>query len=248
MTSALAALVLAALAWGPASADKNLRYPPEQPLEPPPMEDAGDAIVHHWARGLEGRQYYLRSPRYPLLANDAIAIKRAKIRYFYPYDDGHTRRRYRVTLWFENVDPAPPETFRLEVEVIETLDELNTWLATEFSPVPLESAFAWSPAIQRMVRTRYIAEGMDRTMVELILGGLECRVVRETLDDGRLREVWLLNNSRRLRKAFSTRRSPQEAPAPDTSEQAPGFYLFGVGSPEDLRIIFIDGRVARQQP
>ena len=155
MTSAIAALVLALLAWDPASADKDLRYIPEQPLEQPPMEDVGDAIVHHWARGLEGRQYYLRSPRHLLLANDAIAIKRAKIRYFYPYNDGHTRRRYRVTLWFENVEPAPPETFRLEVEIIETLDELDKWLATEFSPVPLESAYAWPPAIQRMVRMRY---------------------------------------------------------------------------------------------
>jgi hypothetical protein len=248
MTSALAALVLAALAWGPASADKNLRYPPEQAPEPPPMEDAGDAIVHNWVRGLEGRQYYLRSPRHPLLANDAVAIKRAKIRYFYPYDDGHSRRRYRVTLWFENVEPAPPETFRLEVEIIETLDELDKWLATEFSPVPLESAFAWPPAIQRMVRMRYIAEGMDRPMVELILGGLEYRVVRETLDDGRLREVWLLKKSRQGRRAFTARRSLRQAPVSDTADQAPGFYLFGSGDPEDLSIAFIDGHVARQQP
>ena len=248
MTSVLAAVMLGMLASGLVSTDKELRYLPETSLEEPPKQDSGDAIVHFWRQGLEGRIYYLRSPRHPLLANDAIAIERAKIRYFYPYDDGHTRRRYRVTLWFENVDPAPPETFRLEVEVIETLDELNKWLATEFSPIPLESAFDWPSAIQRMVRTRYITEGMDRTMVELILGGLDYRVEREILDDGRLREVWLLKNSRRLRKAFSARRSPQEAPAPETSAHTPGFYLFGVGNPEDLRIIFIDGRIARQLP
>jgi hypothetical protein len=175
-----------------------------------------------------------------------VVIKRAKIRYFYPYDDGHTRRRYRVTMWFENVEPAPPETFRLEVEVIETLDELYKWLATEFSPLPLESDFGWPSAIQRMVRTRFIAEGMDRTMVGLILGGLEYRVEQETLDDGSLREVWRLKNSRRARKAFSTRRSVKRAPVPDTGEQAPGFYLFDLDGPEDVSIIFIDGQVAPQ--
>jgi hypothetical protein len=84
---------------------------------------------------------------------------------------------------------------------------------------------------------------MDRTMVELILGGLEYRVEQEALDDGRLREVWRLKNSRRARKAFSTRRSVKRAPVPDTGEQAPGFYLFDLDGPEDVSIIFIDGIV-----
>jgi len=251
LTRAPAALVVALLAWGPAVADKDFHYPPDKPLaepaKPGKTEDPGDATVRLWRDGLEGRLYYLRSPRERLLANDSIRIDRAKIRFFYPYNDGHTRRRYRVTLWFENVPPAPLEKFRIEVEVVETLDELNTWLATEFSAIPLESDFDWSAEIQKMVRRRFIAEGMDGTMVGLVLGGLKYQVETETLEDGRLREVWLLKNSRMARKAFSDRRPVQGALVPDSNEEVPGFYLFGSNKPKGLSIVFIDGQVAPQE-
>lgn len=246
------AFMVALLARGAAVADKDLRYPPDKPLADPSrpgkIEDPGDATVRIWREGLEGRLYYLRSPRPPLLANDAVTIERAKIRFFYPYNDGHTRRRYRVILWFENVPPAPAEKFRLEVEVVETLDDLNNWLATEFSPIPLESDFGWPAEIQKMVRSRFIAEGMDGKMIGLILGGLEYQVEKETLEDGRLREVWLLKNSRMARKAFSARQPVQGALVPDPNERIPGLYLFGSGKPKGLSIVFIDGQVVPPQP
>jgi len=259
MTAPLGAAVLVMLAWGPASADKDLRYPPDRPRAEPakPKGDDADATVHYWRGGLEGKIYYLRSPRIPLLANDAVVIKRAKIRYFYPYDDGHTSRRYRVTLWFEGVAPAPPQTFRLEVEVIETLDQLNEWLANEFSTRPLESDFGWPSAIQQMIRTRFVAAGMTSAMVDLILGGLDHRVERGTLEDGSVREVWRIENSRRSRKACSARRDMNALPPPDGVSRTPapgmgdetsGFYLFDHCTDEGLSIIFVDGQVVPARP
>ena len=249
MTAGLRAVTLVMLALGPGAADQELLYPPAQsPEQPSKADDPGDATVRVWRRDLEGRLYYLRSPRPPLLANDGIAITKARIRYFYPYDDGHTARRYRITLWFEGVAPAPSGSFRIDLEVVETLDELDKRLATEFSPTPLESHFDWPSAIQRMVRTRFIAVGMDKTMVGLILGGLEYREERETLEDGRLREIWRIEDSRRSRQAFSARSAGRRAPDPETSGQAAGFHLFGPARPEEPSIVFIDGRVAPQPP
>jgi hypothetical protein len=249
MTARLGAVALVMLALGSGPADQELLYPPAQsPEQPSQPDDPGDATVRLWRQDLEGRLYYLRSPRHPLLANDGIAITKARIRYFYPHDDGHTARRYRITLWFEGVAPAPSVTFRTDLEVVDTLDELYEWLATEISPIPLEGGFDWPSAIQRMVRTRFIAVGMDQAMVALILGGLEYRVERETLEDGRLREVWRIEDSRRARQAFSARRAGRRAPDREMSGQAAGFYLFGRGKPDELSITFIDGRVAPQQP
>jgi hypothetical protein len=239
LSSSLSALlVIGILASGLIPGQEDFRTPAKQPTESRWKGASDKEILQLWARGLKGRHYFLRSPRYPLLINDAVSIRRAKIKFFYPYDDGNSIRRYRVTLWFEGLQPAPSTRFRTSVEMFETLDELDAWLEIEFSLTPLEEHFEWSPEVRQTVRARSILPGMDDDMVRLVLGGLDYQVERAVLDEGRVRETWTLRIAGETRKALKARRSSSKSVA-----QPLGCSPFGDLPTRSLHIIFTDGRV-----
>ena len=145
------------------------------------------------------------------------------------------------------LQPAPPTTFRTSVEIFETLDDLDAWLATEFSLSPLEEQFEWPSDLKRKVRARCIAPGMSKEMVELALGGLGHKVDREALEDGRIRETWELQIAGRTKRVFVARTIDAHGGSSMTAEPDSELYLFGQLPSHYLQVVFTDGRVTASE-
>lgn len=188
------------------SVAQQMQAPPQ---EEPRKEKPEKVNARTWAEQVTGHHYYLRKPDFPLLINDRVEVTRCRIRYelITDLDATSTRGVYRAKIRLQGVAPAPQSQIRLEVDEFQTLDELYARLAREFSPTPLEEAFAWPQEIKRAVRARYIALGMDKQMVDLALGGLGYQVDLERLDDGRVRETWKLQVEGDTRRVFTTRKA-----------------------------------------
>jgi len=219
-----------------------------------------------WSAEVPGRHYYLNAPRGGLLTNDQVNIVRCQIRYKPQtnLDTGEVHEGYRAKLWFEGASPAPPRSFRMTVNGLTGISDLDKWLIEQFSATPLENAFEWPPHIKRAVRYRYVALGMNKDMVDLILGGLGYQVDLEQLDDGRIRETWKLQvtgDNRTIfmkRSAFMKTVTSQEGSArattssfsestSSTTVEESGFFIFSGLPPQVLNIVFTNGKVTARR-
>lgn len=230
------------------------------------------ALAAEWAERLTGWKYYLREPRLPLLMNDMVEVTRCKIKCLLDTrPSGEENLTYSATLWLEGRDQAPRNRFRVAVPGFHDFESLDRWMATEFSLTPLEADFNWPQEIKQSIRARYIALGMDRDMVRLVLGGIGQEVDLEQLDDGRVRETWKLQIKGDTRRIFAKRTALHENSGSSsvttsgieigpihsetatgtwsgtTTTQESGFFIFSGLPPKFLHIVFTDGKVTARR-
>jgi len=207
---------------------------PEKPTAYKEMEQ-------EWTNQIVGRKYYLREPRFPLLANDQIAVTYCRISYSPTWDKNgeSTGIVYSATLRMKGSGGAPPERIGMRFKQFKDLAELNDLLIDSFSPTPLEEAFDWPQEIKNFVRTRYVVLGMNADMVRLVLGGVPYQTDLERLDDGRIRETWKLQLKGDTRRVFTARNTSLKVSSTTETEGSTSARAQAIG---DLVVSSASGR------
>jgi hypothetical protein len=206
-----------------------------------------------------GRIGYLLAAHLPLLMNDPVRIASCRIhrkisppsRGAFPYFD--------TSCSVVGVDGAPPE--KVEFELGETVDapDIDAWLSTLLSADPLETRHGWPADVQQAIRARVLDLGMEKEMVDLVLGGLPKTVDLEKLDDGRVRETWKIVISGDTRAAFTAHATwsvkptnPASSPASvqdgaSASSVSNGLEVFTGLPPQFLNVEFTNGKVTARK-